>query len=94
MITDTANDEKLLIGGNGLMPTLAIVDPRFSMAMPQSVTVATGMDALTHAIEAYTSRKAFCESDLFCLSAVKRIFANLPRVVADGNDESALPILQ
>lgn len=89
VITDTANDEKLLIGGNGLMPTLAIVDPRFSMAMPQSVTVATGMDALTHAIEAYTSRKAFCESDLFCLSAVKRIFANLPRVVADGNDESA-----
>lgn len=89
VITDTANDEKLLIGGDGLMPTLAIVDPQFSMEMPQSVTVATGMDALTHAIEAYASRKAFPESDLFCVSAVKRIFANLPRVYADGSDAQA-----
>lgn len=89
VITDTESDEKLLIGGDGLMPTLAIVDPASTLAMPESVTVATGMDALTHAIEAYTSRKAFCESDLFCLSAVRRIFANLPRVVADGNDLEA-----
>lgn len=89
VITDTANDEKLLIGGDGLMPALAIVDPQFSMEMPQSVTVATGMDALTHAIEAYASRKAFPESDLFCVSAVKRIFANLPRVYADGSDVQA-----
>lgn len=89
IITDTANDEKLLIGGDGLMPTLAVVDAQFSLQMPQSVTVATGMDALTHAIEAYTSRKAFPESDLFCLSAVKRIFANLPSVVADENDRQA-----
>lgn len=83
VITDNAADEKLLIGGDGLMPTLAIVDPQFSLEMPQSVTVATGMDALTHAIEAYA------ESDLFCLAAVKRIFTNLPRVYADGNDAQA-----
>ena len=89
VITDTAADEKLLIGGDGLMPTLAIVDPQFSLEMPQSVTVATGMDALTHAIEAYASRKAYAESDLFCLAAVKRIFANLPRVYADGSDAQA-----
>lgn len=79
VITDTAADEKLLIGGDGLMPTLAIVDPQFSLEVPQSVTVATGMDALAHAIEAYASRKAYADSDLFCLAAVKRIFANLPR---------------
>lgn len=89
IITDTAHDEKLLLKGDGLMPTLAIVDPLFSQQTPRSVTVATGLDALTHAIEAYTSRKAFCESDLFCLSAVKRIFANLPRAVADGTDQEA-----
>ena len=89
VITDTKNEEKLLIGGDGLMPTLAIVDPQFSMQMPPSVTVATGMDALTHAIEAYTSRKAFSESDLFCLSAVKRIFANLPDVLADESNRQA-----
>ena len=89
IITDTAHDEKLLLKGDGLMPTLAIVDPLFSQQTPRSVTVATGLDALTHAIEAYTSRKAFCESDLFCLSAVKHIFANLPRAVADGTDTEA-----
>lgn len=89
VITDTASDEKLLIGGDALMPTLAIVDPAFTMDMPRSVTVATGLDALTHAIEAYTSRKAFSESDLFCLSAVTRIFANLPRVLKDGKDAHA-----
>ena len=89
IITDTANDEKLLLVGESILPTLAIVDPVFTMAMPQSVTVATGMDALTHAVEAYTSRKAFPESDLFCLSAVKRIFANLPRAVGDGSDVEA-----
>lgn len=89
IITDTVNDEKLLLKGDGLMPALAIVDPLFSQQTPRSVTVATGLDALTHAIEAYTSRKAFCESDLFCLSAVKRIFAALPRAVADGSDQEA-----
>ena len=89
IITDTVNDEKLLLKGDGLMPALAIVDPLFSQQTPRSVTVATGLDALTHAIEAYTSRKAFCESDLFCLSAVKRIFANLPRAVADGSNQEA-----
>lgn len=89
IITDTANNEKLLLVGESLLPTLAIVDPAFTMAMPQSVTVATGMDALTHAIEAYASRKAYAESDLFCLAAVKRIFANLPRVYADGSDAQA-----
>lgn len=89
IITDTANNEKLLLVGESLLPTLAIVDPAFTMAMPQSVTMATGMDALTHAIEAYTSRKAFPESDLFCLAAVRRIFANLPRVFSDGSDAEA-----
>lgn len=89
IITDTVNNEKLLLKGDGLMPALAIVDPLFSQQTPRSVTVATGLDALTHAIEAYTSRKAFCESDLFCLSAVKRIFAALPRAVADGSDQEA-----
>ncbi len=89
IITDTASDVKMLLGGDALMPRLAIVDPLFSREAPQSVTVATGLDALTHAIEAYTSRKAFCESDLFCLSAVGRIFAFLPRAAADGSDLEA-----
>ena len=59
------------------------------MNAPESVTVATGLDALTHAIEAYTSVKAFPESDIFALSAVKRIFSFLPAAVADGTDKNA-----
>lgn len=89
IVTDTENDIKMLLKGDPLMPKVAIVDPAFSMGTPRSVTVATGLDALTHAVEAYTSKKAFPESDIFALSAVKRIFENLPLVVRDGNDKEA-----
>lgn len=89
IITDTENEIKMLLKGDPLMPDVAIVDPLFSMQMPKEVTVATGLDALTHAIEAFTSRKAFCESDLFALSAIERIFLNLPLALRNGQDETA-----
>lgn len=78
IITDTKNDVKMLLKGANLLPTLAIVDPRFTMTAPAKITAATGLDALTHAIEAYTSRKAQPLSDGFAVSAVKRIFKYLP----------------
>ncbi|MGG5460111.1 iron-containing alcohol dehydrogenase [Clostridium sp. B9] len=78
IITDTKNDVKMLLKGASLLPTLAIVDPRFTMTAPAKITAATGLDALTHAIEAYTSRKAQPLSDGFAVSAVKRIFKYLP----------------
>ena len=56
------------------MPKLAVIDPQFTMTAPPKITAATGLDALCHAIEAYTSRKAQTLSDTFALSAVKRIF--------------------
>lgn len=84
IITDTKTQVKMLLKGEALMPTAAVVDPLFSSRMPRSVTVSTGLDALTHAIEAYTSRKAFAESDLFALSAIKRIFHYLPMVLENG----------
>lgn len=89
IITDTENEIKMLLKGDPLMPNVAIVDPSFSMQMPKDVTVATGLDALTHAIEAFISRKAFYESDLFALSAIERIFANLPAVLINGQNERA-----
>lgn len=89
IITDTENEIKMLLKGDPLMPDVAVVDPLFSMQMPKEVTVATGLDALTHAIEAFTSRKAFSESDLFALSAIERIFLNLPLVLRNGQDETA-----
>ena len=83
IITDTESNIKMLLKGDVLLPRIAVVDPRFSMECPLNVTVATGLDALTHAVEAYTSRKASKESDELAIIAVKRIFKNLPLLVKD-----------
>lgn len=89
IITDTKKDIKMLLKGTVLMPDLAVIDPPFTMTAPPKITAAAGLDALTHAMEAYTSRKAQPLSDGFALSAVKRIFTWLPKAFHDGNDEKA-----
>ncbi|MGL4790707.1 MAG: iron-containing alcohol dehydrogenase [Anaerotignaceae bacterium] len=89
IITDTKKDVKMLLKGKVLMPTLAIVDPQFTMTAPPKITAATGLDALTHAIEAYTSRKSQALSDSFAISAVKRIFEYLPIAFKDGSNVEA-----
>ena len=89
IITDTENDVKMLLKGGSLIPDLAIIDPQFTMTAPKGVTSATGIDALCHAIEAYTSRLAQPLSDTFALSAVKRIFNNLTNAYEHGDNEEA-----
>ena len=89
IITDTKKDIKMLLKGAVLMPTLAIIDPQFTMTAPPKITAATGLDALCHAVEAYTSRKAQTLSDTFAVSAVKRIFNFLPVAFKDGKNEEA-----
>lgn len=89
IITDNEHDVKMLIAGAPLIPELAIVDPQFTMTAPASVTAATGIDALCHAIESFTSRKAQPLSRTFSLSAAKRIFANLAACVSDPGDVEA-----
>lgn len=79
----------MLLKGEALLPDLAVIDSKFSMTSPKSVTAATGMDALTHAVEAYTSRKANSLTDTFALSAIKRIFEFLPLVYKDGENKKA-----
>ncbi len=79
IITDTEHDVKMLIGSPYLMPQVAFVDPGLTLGMPKGLTAATGLDALTHAIEAYVSRKAQPMTDVLALSAVKLIFQNLPK---------------
>lgn len=78
VITDSEKGIKMLLKGDGLVPKLAIVDSSFTVGAPKSVTSATGLDALTHAVEAYTSRKAFSMTDTLAVSAVKRIMKYLP----------------
>lgn len=89
IITDTKKDIKMLLKGKVLIPSLAIIDPQFTMTAPPKITAATGLDALCHAVEAYTSRKAQTLSDTFAISAVKRIFKYLPTAFHDGKDEEA-----
>lgn len=78
VITDSEKRIKMLLKGDVLVPKLAIVDSSFTVGAPKSVTSATGLDALTHAVEAYTSRKAFSMTDTLAVSAVKRIMKYLP----------------
>lgn len=89
IITDTLRDIKMLLKGAVLMPELAVIDPQFTMTAPPAITAATGLDALTHAVEAYTSRKAQPLSDVFALSAVKRIFTWLPEAFRHGDNVQA-----
>ena len=87
--TDTVTDAKLLMKGDALLPKLAVIDYTYTISSPVSITVATGMDALTHAVEAYTSKKANPVTDIYCLDAIKRIFKYLPVAAKDGNDRTA-----
>ncbi|KGI37509.1 iron-containing alcohol dehydrogenase [Clostridium tetani] len=89
IISNTKDNIKMLLKGKSLISTLAIVDPQFSITVPQNITAATGIDALTHAIESYTSKHANSFSDTFALSAVKRIFNNLIKAYKDGKNFEA-----
>ncbi len=86
IITDTQTDVKMLLKGSSLVSTVAIIDPVFTAQAGEQVTVASGLDALTHAIESYTSKKANEQSDRYALSAVKRIFRFLPLVLQEPSN--------
>ena len=89
IITDTKKNIKMLLKGKVLIPTLAVIDPQFTMTAPKKITAATGLDALCHCVEAFTSRKAQALSDTFALSSVKRIFKYLPIAYHNGQNEEA-----
>ncbi len=69
-----------------LVPDIAIVDPNLTLTMPPSLTADTGIDALTHALEAGVSIFATPYTDAFCVQAARLIFDALPRAFADGSD--------
>lgn len=89
VITDSKTQIKMLLRGDCLIPNLAIIDSAACFDAPKNVTVATALDALTHAVESYTSKKAQPMTDTVALSAVKRIFTYLPRAISDGGDKKA-----
>jgi alcohol dehydrogenase class IV len=89
VITDSATDEKMLCPGLSFLPVATIVDVDLTMSMPARLSADTGVDALTHAIEAYVSRKANPFSDGLALAAMRTIAGALRRVWADGTDREA-----
>ena len=89
IITDSETDEKMLCMGPAFLPVAAIVDFELTLSMPARLTADTGIDALTHAIEAYVSRKANEFSDLLALKAIHSIAGHLERAYVDGQDLSA-----
>ena len=89
VITDKENNIKYPLADYELTPDVAIIDPEFVMTVPPVVTADTGMDVLTHAIEAYVSALANDYTDGIALHAIKLVFENLPTAYKDGSNEFA-----
>jgi alcohol dehydrogenase len=89
VVTDPVKHSKSAVIDPKLVPLATALDPALMKGMPKPITAATGMDALTHAVEAHINRWPHAETPLHCTSAVRMIFANLPRACANGEDLEA-----
>jgi alcohol dehydrogenase class IV len=89
VVTDPVKHSKSAVIDPKLVPLATALDPVLMKGMPKPITAATGMDALTHAVEAHINRWPHAETPLHCTSAVRMIFANLPRACANGEDLEA-----
>ena len=89
IISDEKTDEKMLCVGLAFMPIAALVDYELTLSVPQRTTADTGIDALTHAMEAYVSKKANPYSDSQAIEAMKLLAPNLRTVYHDGNNKEA-----
>lgn len=86
VVSDPAHHRKLVIADTRLVPRMAALDPNLMLGLPPDVTAATGMDALTHAIEAYIGHWGTDFTDRMALSAVGMIYEALPLVHVNGQD--------
>ncbi len=89
VITDPEAKVKMLIGTPGVIPRVAVLDPELTVSMPPDFTAATGMDALTHATEAYISKVGNQLTAVQALEAIELIGKNLVRAVMNGQDMEA-----
>ncbi|KPL20072.1 MAG: NADH-ubiquinone oxidoreductase subunit 6 [Anaerolineae bacterium SM23_84] len=89
VLTDKTDERKLALGSRDNMADMAIVDPILVAGLPAQITADTGMDALTHAVEGYTStwHNDFCDG--LCLMAIKLVFEYLPLAVENAQDATA-----
>ena len=89
VITDEETREKLSIGTPKMAPYIAIIDPSLALSLPPDLTLWSGLDALTHAVEAFISSSGNWLSDMFCLGAVSLITEWLGHAMVQGDDLSA-----
>ncbi|MDR3517287.1 MAG: iron-containing alcohol dehydrogenase [Azospirillaceae bacterium] len=89
VITDPVAQVKMVIIDTNIIPDISVNDPEMMMAIPAATTAATGMDALTHAIEAFLAKGAHVLTDHAALEAIRIITRYLPRAVAEGNNREA-----
>lgn len=89
VISDPQNEKKLVIADTRIVPTMAALDPALMTGLPRPVTAATGMDALTHAVEAYLGYWGTSYTERMALSAVSMIYENLPIAYNDGTNLAA-----
>jgi alcohol dehydrogenase len=89
VITDSEKRLKMGIGDYKIIPDVALVDAELTYTLPRDLTIGTGLDALTHAVEAYTCNLANPISDPLALEAIELIAAHLPTAAAQGEDPAA-----
>lgn len=89
VVTDKVNNVKYPLSDYELTPDIAIIDPNFVMTVPKAVTADTGVDVLTHAIEAYVSVMATDYTDALAIKAIQMVFEYLPKAYEDGSDKEA-----
>ena len=89
VVTDPSARRKFYVGHDSSLPAAVVLDPALTVGLPPAVTAATGMDALTHALESYLSARPNPWSDGIALHVIRMIAAHLPRACADGADLEA-----
>ncbi|KQZ13450.1 alcohol dehydrogenase [Mesorhizobium sp. Root554] len=89
LVTDPATQAKLAVESMEMLADIAVIDPALTVTVPPAVTAATGVDAMAHCVEAYTSRKAHPLVDLYALEGIRLVGRYLARAVRDGSDIEA-----
>lgn len=89
LVTDPATQNKLAVQSLHMLADIAIIDPVLTLTLPPAVTAATGVDAMAHCVEAFTSKKAHPLIDMYALEGVALVGRFLARAIADGSDVEA-----
>lgn len=89
VVSDSTTHVKSFCLDPKLLPTMAALDPSLMTGLPPHITAATGMDALTHAVESFLAKTSKSGTEVWATSAVRMIFQNLPKACADGTDLDA-----